>query len=514
MPNAAIFAMFATFAFLTPFAASLDADLAAVAALPGEPHTVSAAGLAADESAVLSLENASAFDPSVARRRLVLVGADEAPAADAVVATIRWIKTSAPASIRDRWIASAVPRPRFRPEDAQALARWLTFQAPDLVVQIGGSGAVPIEGVRIEKIPAAGATAALQALLSAGASAASAAHETMVARIRRDPSDIARLLAKRYPESPSISYIPAVSWVNTLRLAADINDATLRARVIDHVRPWLFDGRKLFGDRIQLTAVAGTMVFDELAASEPAAVPLVEEGARLAGAEQAPGVAQYGGGWTDDMFMATTVLARTGKRAGRAQDFDIAARLLTAYAARLQREDGLFNHAVDGPAAWGRGNGFAAMGLTEALTALPANHPQRAAILRIYQRQMAAVLEQQAPDGMWRNVIDEPGAYREETATAMLLTAMARGARLGWLDRSYASAVQRAWRGLAAHVRDDGTVIDVCASTGGGTSRKYYLDRQAITGPDDRGGAMALLAAMEMRAFLRDLPAVGAKGVH
>ena len=58
------------------------------------------------------------------------------------------------------------------------------------------------------------------------------------------------------------------------------------------------------------------------------------------------------------------------------------------------------------------------------------------------------------------------------------------------------------------------TVIDVCASTGGGTSRKYYLDRQAITGPDDRGGAMALLAAMEMRAFLRDLPAVAAKGIH
>ena len=75
---------------------------------------------------------------------------------------------------------------------------------------------------------------------------------------------------------------------------------------------------------------------------------LAEEGARLASAEKSPGVAQCGGGWTDDMFMATTVhAARTGLRPGRAQDFDVAARLLTAYAARLQRDDGLFNHASD-----------------------------------------------------------------------------------------------------------------------------------------------------------------------
>jgi rhamnogalacturonyl hydrolase YesR len=307
------------------------------------------------------------------------------------------------------------------------------------------------------------------------------------------------VLAKRYPETPSMSYIPAVSWVNTLQLATATGDASWRAKVLEHVRPWLSEGRKLFGDRIQLTSVAGTIVFADLAATESGAVPLAEEGARLAGAEKSPGVAQYGGGWTDDMFMATTVLARTGRRPGREQDFDIATRLLIAYAARLQRADGLFNHAVDGPAAWGRGNGFAAMGLAEALTALPPNHPQRTAILMIYRRQMDAVKRQQAPDGMWREVIDEPGAYREETATAMLLSAMARGIRLGWIDGTYQPVVQRAWRALAAHVRDDGTIIDVCASTGGGPTRKYYLDRPAITGADDRGGAMALLAAMEMR---------------
>src|SRR5262245_13779623 len=487
-----VYAAIATFA-------SLEADVAAVAALPGQPQTVSAAGLAADETRILTLENPSAFDPAVGKARLVLVGSADPLAADAVVAAVRWLKTAAPRSIRDRWIVSALPQPRFRPEDTQSLPRWLTFQAPDLVVVVGDAGnQIEVEGVRVESIRAGTAVADLEKLLRTTA-AESPLHNAILARVRRDPIEMARVLAARYPETPSISYIPAVAWVNTLRLAAITGDASLRARVLDHVRPWLVDGRKLFGDRIQLTAIAGTIVFADM--PDPAAIALADEGARLAAAEKTPGLAQYGGGWTDDMFMAASVLARTGRRPGRHQDFDVAARLLTAYAARLQREDGLFNHAVDGPAAWGRGNGFAAMGLTEVLTAMPADHPQRSAILAIYRRQMAAARAQQAPDGMWREVIDEPGAYREETATAMLLTAMARGIRLSWIDGSYRPAVERAWRALSAHVRDDGAVIDVCASTGGGPTRQYYLERPAITGADDRGGAMALLAAMEMQEF-------------
>src|SRR5262245_50750543 len=109
-------------------AAPLDQEIAAVAALPGEPHAVSAAGLTADESPVLTLENASAFDSGTTRRRVVLVGADDLAAAHAVVAAVRWLKTQAPRVVRDRWIASALPQPRFRPDDLQSLTRWLSFQ--------------------------------------------------------------------------------------------------------------------------------------------------------------------------------------------------------------------------------------------------------------------------------------------------------------------------------------------------------------------------------------------------
>jgi hypothetical protein len=502
-----------------------EADIRAVAALAGEPRIVSAAGITRDESPVLTIENPSAFDPADRRLRVVLVGG---PSGDtrAVVDAVRWFKTRAPRAIRQRWVLSALPLAAFDDGDKQSLARWITFQAPDLVVTIGS---IPLQTTApIESIAVPNATAAFAKLLAAPHERSSL-HTMMLARVQRDPLAIARLLARRYPETPGISYIPALAWVETLRLAAIDNDTALRAKVFEQTLPWVAGDKPLFtpsprasagqaGDRIQLTAVAGTMVFDDLAhssglprrsapdtenreglsLSERWATALFDEGAAAAAKEKAPAEPEYGQGWTDDMFMATSVLARSGARPGRGHDMDAAARLLTTYAARLQQPNGLFNHAINGPAPWGRGNGFAALGLVETLTRMPATHPSRARLLDIYRRQMAGVRANQAPDGAWRQIIDEPGAYREETATAMLLSAMARGIRLGWLDTSYRPSVERAWRALAAHVVDDGTMIDVCAGTGAGPTRRYYFDRPAVTGADDRGGAMGLLAAMEM----------------
>ena len=78
---------------------------------------------------------------------------------------------------------------------------------------------------------------------------------------------------------------------------------------------------------------------------------------------------------------------------------------------------------------------------------------------------------------------------------------MARGIRLGWLDASYRSVVEQAWNGLLAHVELDGELVDVCISTGAGPTRRYYLDRPAVNGADDRGGALILGAALEVHAL-------------
>jgi hypothetical protein len=482
-------------------AAGLDVDLRAIAALPGEPSTVAAAGLTKTDAPILSIENASAFDPAPGQRRLVVVGGFDGDdrSAGAVVDLLRWYKTRAPAAIRRQWTMSALPSAAFDAADTLSLQRWVTFQAPDLLIVVRDTGATPeLGGLEGRTISSAAAVAAARRLIEAAPATRSPVHEMLMKRVGRAPVDVATLLARRYPETPAISYIPSVSWANALRAAAVTGDQSLAARVREQTAPWVA-GRPLFGSRVQLTSVAGTFIFAELGAD---ALPLALEGAKLAAARKQDGTAEYGQGWTDDMFMASVVLSRVGRLPEHSEYLDAAARLLIDYARRLQREDGLFMHAVDGPFAWGRGNGFAAFGLMEALTALPEGHALRAELLAIFRRHMAALKRHQSPDGTWREVVDEPGAYREETVTAMVTAAIARGLRLGWLDSTYTSVVHRAWLGVAAHVAADGTIVDVCTGTGAGPTRRYYLDRAAITGADDRGGAMALYAAMEYRELV------------
>jgi unsaturated rhamnogalacturonyl hydrolase len=535
---------------------SFDADVQAVAKLAGQPAIVSAAGLTRGDTPIITIENPAPFDSSPARRLVLVGGLDgDDRTARLVLEAVRWLKISAPSSVRRFWSVSALPMANpdghetaleFPPPDkgffddpqrpeSRYVWRWITYQAPDFVVEFaaGPAGSTAFKSVDrtagprakaygVMTISAGGPANALQTFQefvrqTTGHAALSRTHEELLARAGRDPLEVARVLATRYPQTPGISYIPAVAWTQTLRLAAIAHDAALRDRVRQQTQPWLSGERKLFGDRVQLTSVAGTMIFADIAAGaagaagdsatvdsaagEPAAVALANEGAARAAEEKADGTAQYGQGWTDDMFMGTAILARAGARPGREHNLDTAARRLVAYAARLQRADGVFIHAIDGPFAWGRGNGFAALGLAEALEAsekaLPAPLPARAQLLDIYKRQMAGLTAQQAPDGMWREVIDEPGSYRELTATAMIFSAMARGVRLGWLDPSYRPVAERAWRALAAHVETDGALVDVCESTGVGPTRRYYVDRKAMSGADDRGGAMALLASME-----------------
>lgn len=542
----------------------LRADLDALAAVGGEPRIVSAAGMTRDDAPLLTLENGWPFDRSRPERRLVLIGGldGDADAARAVVEALRWFKTEAPAAERDRWALSALPLALpgadpaappaiFPPVDgffdhperpeSRYVWRWVAYQAPDLVVEVRAGDALRIAAASdpaAADAPAGSLAAALadpanhtglgpvdalSATVGDGGGAAllrailareaeddadrrAPLRNALHRRTARAPLDVARLLARRYPATPGISYIPALAWTHTLRLAEMDDDGALRGKVLEQVRPWLSGGRPLFGERVSFAALAGTMIFSALAdlpgADGPdvaAAARLAAEGVARAAEETAPGMPRHASGWSDDFYLGTIAAVRAGAPGA----LDAAVRLVLATAARLQQPDGLFHHDADAPTAWGRGNGFGALGLAELLTVLPAGHPDRAAVLDIHRRHLAGMRAAQAPDGMWRQIVDVPGSYRETSVTAMTLTAMARGLRLGWLDDSYRPVVDRSWRALLAHVAGDGALVDVCFSTGAGPTRRHYLDRPAVNGADDRGGAMVLGAALEYHDLLQ-----------
>ena len=225
-------------------AAALRPQLEAIAKLPGEPSVVSAAGITRDGDPILTVENGSAFDTGARKRRVVIVGSgDDDRVAAAVIAAVRWLKTDAPANLRQEWVVSAMPAAGLDRVDPQSLTRWVTFQVPDPVIGVGDGGGPEPVGIpdRHAGLPAERFAAELPGILKS-ARERQLPHPiaaTMAARLRRSPLDIATLLAKRYPGTPSISYIPSVSWVNTLRLSAVTGDPGLRQKVVDQVAPWL-----------------------------------------------------------------------------------------------------------------------------------------------------------------------------------------------------------------------------------------------------------------------------------
>jgi rhamnogalacturonyl hydrolase YesR len=202
---------------------------------------------------------------------------------------------------------------------------------------------------------------------------------------------------------------------------------------------------------------------------------------------------------SDSVFMGCPILAKAGVLTGERKYFDMAARHFQFMEKLDLRPDGIYRHSPLTDAAWGRGNAFPALGLALTLSDFPNSHPDFPELLLAYQRHLAALSKFQGPDGMWREVVDEPASYPEFSATAMIATAMLIGIRHGWLDaHSYQARVDRAWEAIVRRIGPQGRLMDVCESTGKQKSEADYLRRAALSGQDPRGGAMALLFATQM----------------
>lgn len=390
---------------------------------------------------------------------------------------------------------------RDHPE-SHALWRWTGVHAPDLVLIAGDDDAGLAAALSRETVAQVGRIPArawhpgeLDALREEPIEP-SEAHREIARRLARSPVDLANELALRYGhEFNQPLYIEAIALIAQVRLGHLAEVERLAEPYVDGARDSLARPSSL--------VFAGHLVFGELArrTHDPRYVERVRAAASYG--FEADGrmkeAMPFHGGFSDSVFMGTDILAEAGALTGERRYFDMAARHLEFMRRLDLRPDGLYRHHPGTDVAWGRGNAFAAIGLALALSDFPPDHPARARILSEYRALMAALLREQESEGLWRNVIDHPGAYPEFSATAMIAFAMLRGVERGWLPkREYRAAVERAWRAVLARVGPRGSLVDVCESTAQARTLEDYLGRAAILGPDPRGGAMALLLATEL----------------
>jgi unsaturated rhamnogalacturonyl hydrolase len=306
------------------------------------------------------------------------------------------------------------------------------------------------------------------------------------------------LLSTGEATQPYIAYPESVTWYGALTFAQLSHDKKLTSRLVQRFDPLLGDEAKLVPEpkHVDLTVFSAVPLELYIETRQP---KYLDFGKRLADkqwAETTPaGLTIQTRYWIDDMYMITIAQVQAYRATGDTKYLDRAALEMSLYLDNLQQPNGLFYHAPDVPFFWGRGNGWVAAGMAELLRSLPQSHPRRARILSAYTKMMAALLQYQGSDGVWRQLIDRPESWQETSSTGMFAFAMVTGVKNGWLDeKTYAAAARRAWLGLIKYLEPNGDIRNVCEGTGKKNDLQYYLDRNRNTG-DLHGQAPLLWTA-------------------
>ncbi len=208
--------------------------------------------------------------------------------------------------------------------------------------------------------------------------------------------------------------------------------------------------------------------------------------------------------WADDLYMGCPYLVRWAAYTHNGKYLTDAAHQVLAMARRLQDTDGVWFHAYSepkhehSPFKWGRANGWIMVATVEILSAMPEDHPDRAALLDVYRRHVTGIKAVQASSGMWHQVLDHPELWEETSCTAMFSYAIARGVNRGWLPKGDMAVARKAFAAICAHaITPDGAVNGTCQGTNIGFALDYYASRQR---PDDdlHGRGVVLLAGTEI----------------
>jgi unsaturated rhamnogalacturonyl hydrolase len=330
------------------------------------------------------------------------------------------------------------------------------------------------------------------------------------ARLARTPRQVAEQLAAVYGHKlDQVAYIPALPLVAKLRLSELTGQAAHGEEVARIVSPFLA------GEKNPVpksgSEQAGHLVFAELAARSTGKnrarwIELCRAAADQAftkDGEPQP-IVPFHNEMSDAVFMAGPILAATGKLTGERKYFDAAAIHFAAMRKLCLREDGIYRHSPLCEAAWGRGNGFPALGLAWALSEWTEEHRARPELIGELKKHLAALMpHQDAKTGCWHQVIDHPESYDEYSCTCMIGWAMQRAIRRGWIAKDeYQPAVDRAWQAILERTSTEGNLVNVCTGTGKQKTLQDYFDRPAINGRDDRGGAMGMMFAVEQMAAI------------
>ena len=209
--------------------------------------------------------------------------------------------------------------------------------------------------------------------------------------------------------------------------------------------------------------------------------------------------------WADDAYMATSFLTQMGKMTSDKKYFVEAARQLINIDKYLWcPEKQLYYHCYytglkrNGVAFWGRANGWIMVSLADLIEVLPVNHPKRAKLIALLEKQIVGASRYQNANGMWNQLLDKSDSYDESSVTAMFVYAIAKAVNNKWIDPTYASVAKTGWNVLKnKEITSDGRFTNVCVGTGITDDIPFYYNRP-VGDNEKHGLGLIIDTAVEM----------------
>lgn len=115
---------------------------------------------------------------------------------------------------------------------------------------------------------------------------------------------------------------------------------------------------------------------------------------------------------------------------------------------------------------WGRGQGWALLGLVETLRVLPEEVDGRPELTQRLQRLADGLVAHQSMNGHWHTIVDDRSSYLESSTAAFFVAAVCPAIDAELLPADTMRApLDAAWRAVQSSVRSDGVLTGVSAET-------------------------------------------------
>lgn len=112
---------------------------------------------------------------------------------------------------------------------------------------------------------------------------------------------------------------------------------------------------------------------------------------------------------------------------------------------------------------WGRGNGWALLGLVDLIELLPAD--LAAEPVAEFSALSSEIVQLQDESGFWRTLLHDRESYLETSTAGFYGAAFSKAIRLGILPESYRESIEAAWKALVSRIDDEGGAFGTSAVT-------------------------------------------------